>query len=147
MKFCSKCGKELMDEAVICTGCGCAVRSEPKPKEVSLDALVKGASTTNIISAIVLVFGIVCALFVNVLAGAMLCLVAELVALVPNSKLQKALKNNYKSLDKKTRKASCSKCTKDLKSKYFGFKFSFILGYLSFFFLIAFIIMMDVLGL
>lgn len=25
MKFCSKCGKELFDEAVICTGCGCAV--------------------------------------------------------------------------------------------------------------------------
>lgn len=24
MKFCSKCGKELMDEAVVCTGCGCA---------------------------------------------------------------------------------------------------------------------------
>lgn len=25
MKFCSHCGKELLDEAVICTGCGCAV--------------------------------------------------------------------------------------------------------------------------
>lgn len=25
MKYCSKCGKELLDEAVICTGCGCAV--------------------------------------------------------------------------------------------------------------------------
>ena len=24
MKFCSKCGKELMDEAVVCPGCGCA---------------------------------------------------------------------------------------------------------------------------
>ena len=24
MKFCSKCGKQLMDEAVICPGCGCA---------------------------------------------------------------------------------------------------------------------------
>ena len=23
MKFCSKCGKECVDEAVICTGCGC----------------------------------------------------------------------------------------------------------------------------
>ncbi len=28
MKFCVKCGKELMDEAVICTGCGCAVETE-----------------------------------------------------------------------------------------------------------------------
>ena len=25
MKFCRKCGKELMDEAVICVGCGCPV--------------------------------------------------------------------------------------------------------------------------
>ena len=25
MKYCTKCGKELIDEAVICTGCGCAV--------------------------------------------------------------------------------------------------------------------------
>lgn len=24
MKFCQKCGKELFDEAVICTGCGCS---------------------------------------------------------------------------------------------------------------------------
>ena len=25
MKFCSHCGKEIMDEAVVCTNCGCAV--------------------------------------------------------------------------------------------------------------------------
>lgn len=25
MKYCSKCGKQLMDEAVICPGCGCTV--------------------------------------------------------------------------------------------------------------------------
>ena len=25
MKYCTKCGKELLDEAVICPGCGCAV--------------------------------------------------------------------------------------------------------------------------
>ncbi len=24
MKYCVKCGKELLDEAVFCTGCGCA---------------------------------------------------------------------------------------------------------------------------
>jgi uncharacterized membrane protein YvbJ len=27
MKFCSKCGNELVDEAVVCTKCGCAVVS------------------------------------------------------------------------------------------------------------------------
>lgn len=25
MKFCSKCGAQLFDEAVVCTSCGCAV--------------------------------------------------------------------------------------------------------------------------
>ena len=25
MKYCTKCGKELIDEAVVCPGCGCAV--------------------------------------------------------------------------------------------------------------------------
>lgn len=28
MKYCSKCGKELVDEAIICTGCGCSVQYE-----------------------------------------------------------------------------------------------------------------------
>ena len=26
LKYCGKCGKEIMDEAVVCPGCGCAVR-------------------------------------------------------------------------------------------------------------------------
>lgn len=30
MKFCQKCGKEIMDEAVICPACGCAVEQERK---------------------------------------------------------------------------------------------------------------------
>ncbi len=25
MKYCTHCGKELLDDAMICTGCGCAV--------------------------------------------------------------------------------------------------------------------------
>lgn len=28
MKFCSKCGKEIMDDAVICTACGCSQTNE-----------------------------------------------------------------------------------------------------------------------
>jgi len=30
MKYCAKCGKELVDEAVVCIGCGCAIES-PQP--------------------------------------------------------------------------------------------------------------------
>lgn len=29
MKYCSKCGKEIMDEAIVCPGCGCAVAGNP----------------------------------------------------------------------------------------------------------------------
>ena len=28
MKYCTHCGKEIMDEAVICVGCGCAVTNQ-----------------------------------------------------------------------------------------------------------------------
>lgn len=37
--FCTKCGKELTNDAVVCTGCGCLI--PPKtPKEKELDPLV-----------------------------------------------------------------------------------------------------------
>lgn len=29
MKYCTKCGNEIMDEAVICPGCGCRVGTAP----------------------------------------------------------------------------------------------------------------------
>jgi hypothetical protein len=31
MKYCTKCGKELFDEAVICPGCGCPTGPMPAP--------------------------------------------------------------------------------------------------------------------
>ena len=31
MKFCSKCGKELHDDAVVCVGCGCSVSAISQP--------------------------------------------------------------------------------------------------------------------
>ncbi|MBE6713329.1 MAG: zinc ribbon domain-containing protein [Ruminococcaceae bacterium] len=34
MKFCEKCGKEIMDEAVVCPGCGCKTEMEV---EVGID--------------------------------------------------------------------------------------------------------------
>ena len=35
MKFCSKCGKELMDEAVVCPGCGCSQGNTPVANDSS----------------------------------------------------------------------------------------------------------------
>ena len=36
MKFCSKCGKEIVDEAVVCPSCGCAVANAPQPVQVAV---------------------------------------------------------------------------------------------------------------
>jgi len=31
--FCNKCGKEINDEAVVCVGCGCAVKNSSVEKD------------------------------------------------------------------------------------------------------------------
>lgn len=52
MKFCAKCGKELMDDAVLCPHCGCTVDGAPAKK-------VKSESSQSAKSGWVpLVFGI-----------------------------------------------------------------------------------------
>ena len=38
MRFCSKCGKEIMDEAVICVHCGCATGKIDSPLTNEEDA-------------------------------------------------------------------------------------------------------------
>ncbi len=37
MKFCSKCGKEIMDDAVICVHCGCATADYPRSTNTKSD--------------------------------------------------------------------------------------------------------------
>lgn len=149
MKFCEKCGKEIMDEAVICPGCGCEVKAakKEKPQAVSYDNCVSNAMTTNIISMILLVVGCLCALLVNVFIGVILCLVAELVAVMPNTKLNKAVKSNLKGTDKKELKAEVKKCQKELKAKYPAFKFSFVLAVISLVCLILFAALGSAMGL
>ena len=49
MKFCSKCGKEIMDEAVVCPGCGCAVEEvKAKSKIQCVDDLLRSGSTWEV---------------------------------------------------------------------------------------------------
>ena len=46
MKFCSKCGKEIMDDAVICLNCGCMVEnamSQKAPDQVSVGLCILSA--------------------------------------------------------------------------------------------------------
>lgn len=50
MKFCEKCGKEIMDEAVICPSCGCAVGKSAVAtrKEQETVVVPKSAKTASI---------------------------------------------------------------------------------------------------
>ncbi len=34
MKYCSKCGNEVLDEAVVCTHCGCSLQEKAKKNAV-----------------------------------------------------------------------------------------------------------------
>lgn len=54
MKFCSKCGKEIMDEAVICPGCGCAIEKEVTPAKVTVPKKAKNAQIFGILSILLL---------------------------------------------------------------------------------------------
>ena len=40
MKFCCHCGKEIMDEAVICPGCGCSVQTVNNAQKGEVDQSV-----------------------------------------------------------------------------------------------------------
>ena len=55
MKFCSKCGKEINNEAVICPHCGCAVETAQK-KPGSTDEVNAGLV---ILSVLFPIFGII----------------------------------------------------------------------------------------
>lgn len=128
MKYCQKCGKEIMDEAVVCPVCGCSVTEEIKKAEVSYAECLKGVGTTNIISAVITLLGVVCWLLINVWVGVILCLVAEMVALTANSKLLKAFKQNGLSRKSKQDNMKMKAIKKELKANNSAYKFSMILG-------------------
>lgn len=69
MKYCSKCGAELLDEAIICPKCGCETDSSKALKQQNdIEASEKKAKTFGILSLVFgalggwlgLVFGIIC---------------------------------------------------------------------------------------
>lgn len=72
MKYCSKCGKELMDEAVICVGCGCAVTGQGQSaysatvdRNVLLNTLSQRLNTNGIIWLVIGILQILGGLFIN----------------------------------------------------------------------------------
>ena len=69
MKFCQRCGEEIMDGEVFCPGCGCTVAKEIEKTEISYAKCVKIAATTAILSAVAIVLGIICWLLINMWVG------------------------------------------------------------------------------
>ena len=56
MKFCTKCGSELVDEAVICVHCGCEVAPRSMAAQVST---AKEKSTLDTVISVFLILGAV----------------------------------------------------------------------------------------
>ena len=57
MKFCQHCGKEILDEAVVCTGCGCSVQYTGNKMPIEVDDTVSVGLV--ILSVLLPVFGVI----------------------------------------------------------------------------------------
>lgn len=57
MKYCQHCGKEVLDEAVVCPSCGCAIQSNVSTNPSEVDESVSVALV--ILAALIPLFGII----------------------------------------------------------------------------------------
>ena len=68
MKYCTYCGRELLDEAVVCVGCGCAVNRQTNEitNNISLlNTLSQRLNTNGIIWLVIGILQILGGLFIN----------------------------------------------------------------------------------
>lgn len=56
MRFCSKCGKEILEEAIVCPNCGCATVNTSVPQENADDKVSVGLC---VLAALIPLFGII----------------------------------------------------------------------------------------
>ena len=59
MKFCSKCGNELLDEAVMCPKCGCPVNEKNSLKKQNNDSLRKVVGVILILISLTIIIGLI----------------------------------------------------------------------------------------
>lgn len=134
MKTCTNCGNELRDDALLCSRCGTMVPAGP----TDYSTAIEGAATTNLISCVLLVAGIGIWLFASMLIGVVLALAAEIVALLPNTRLNKLFKTTGISKNKAEKKA----IQKELKKKSRAYAFSMVLGVISLICVIVFALLL-----
>ena len=73
MKYCTHCGKELLDEAVICVGCGCAVSvqstqaviASPAEGKALLNTLSQRLNTNGIIWLVIGILQVLGGIYLN----------------------------------------------------------------------------------
>ena len=74
MKYCSKCGNALMDEAVLCTKCGCLIESSASKAVLEKSAQSATESNNDNTNAVIsLIMGIASVIFAIIF----ICLLAE----------------------------------------------------------------------
>lgn len=54
MKYCTKCGTQLVDEAIVCTGCGCAVEVENTTENTKNTGLSTAAKVFMVLGTIIM---------------------------------------------------------------------------------------------
>lgn len=84
MKYCSHCGRELLDEAIVCPGCGCAVEKKEEPKQPETQPTSNNSSYSGLS-----IGGFVCA-FLMPLIGLILSIVARNNAVAANDMKSKS---------------------------------------------------------
>lgn len=131
MKTCEKCNKEFNEEIFTCPYCS----------EEHYENAIKISRTTNIISLVIIIIGTILALFVNGWAGAILCLIAEMISLIPNNKLTTIFKKkNTEIIDRKKLQSDTKLLSKELKLKNKNYKHSFFISFIALVLMIIFIL-------
>lgn len=154
MKICQNCGKEVAEDFKYCNSCGAEVEDatdenvdvestentveqsdvnvyqnvQPADSNDEYLPLISKSKNTNLLSIGLLAVGVISLLFINGWLGAVLCFVAEIVALIPNTKVQKLFKSKNPTMDKKSFKTNLKELQNDLKAKNKEFKTSFLIA-------------------
>ena len=65
MKYCEKCGNQLLDEAIMCPKCGCAVAGKQPTKEQNEKSKNQAKSAIMIIAGIGIIIATIIAVIIQ----------------------------------------------------------------------------------
>ena len=65
MKYCEKCGNQLLDEAIMCPKCGCAVAGKQSTKEQNEKAKNQAKGAIMVIAGIGIIIATIIAVIIQ----------------------------------------------------------------------------------